>query len=170
MKLKEFRKRYSPPGKDMKSESFAYTLMLVLSSIFSLGFFVGYREARAMLYEYDRLNNKYFLRENAVIADFNSITEITFMGFIILSVVSFVFIIFRYTYYRQDSMSIYLMKRLPDRFEIHKRALIIPVILSSGSLICAFVIRSIYFLIYVIATPKQCLPLDVWQQLWRIIQ
>ena len=168
-KLKAIYRKFSPPGMDITRELVLYLVGLALAAITALTFFAGYTQARNALYDYDQLLKKMILRENAVIADFDSVLAQSLSGFIILSVCVTLFIAFRYTYYSQGSQSIYLMKRLPSSLEIHKRAIPVPLFLALLSIALAFVFRMIFFAIYVIATPKQCLPVDVWLQIWRIL-
>jgi hypothetical protein len=65
-------------------------------------------------------------------------------------------------------MSIYLMKRLPDPSERHRRALMLPLLAIAATVVLAILLRLIYFAVYLLATPKTCLPDEVWQQLWRL--
>ena len=78
------------------------------------------------------------------------------------------FIVYHYLYYRQGSKSIYLMKRLPSKHELHKRAIALPMLAILGCLVAALIVMLLYFAIYMLATPKQCLLPNQWQKLWRL--
>lgn len=64
-----------------------------------------------------------------------------------------------YTYHYQGSKMMYLMKRLPDKWEVHRRCWTLP--LAGTALLCVWmlVLRMLYFAIYMVCTPSQCLPL-----------
>lgn len=166
--LKDFIIRFSPPGAECKSEIRLYIIGNIISFTVSLMFFVSYVYERSKIYDYDRFLKKYILNESSTMTDFNEIMGGYLLGFVLLAAVMLSFIIFRYSYYRQGSKSIYLMKRLPNRTEMHKRAVPIPVLAALSCLVYAFVLRLIYFIFYLILTPNKCLPAGVGEQFWRI--
>ena len=166
-RINSFIIRYSPPGAELRSEYLFYTIGNIVSLTVSLIFFASYVSERSKLYNYDRVLKKYILDEAATMAKFNDVIDGYLLGFVLLAVIMLSFIIFRYSYYRQGAKSIYLMKRLPNRTEIHKRALTVPILASLTCLVYAFIIRILYFAIYVIATPNKCLPAGLWEQFWR---
>ena len=166
--IKDFIIRFSPPGSECKSEIRFYVIGNIISFTVSLMFFVSYVSERSKLYDYDRYLKKYILNESATMTDFNVILSGYLWGFILVAIVMLSFIVFRYSYYRQGSKSIYLMKRLPSRTEIHKRAVPLPVLASISCLVYAFVLRLTYYVLYLILTPNKCLPAGVGEQLWRI--
>lgn len=63
-----------------------------------------------------------------------------------------------YLYHRRGSMSIYLMRRLPEPMELHRRCWGKPLIYTAGSIGVMGVILLVYFLIYLVFTPAVCLP------------
>ena len=167
-RIKAFTVRFSPPGADIKNEWRFYIIGNIISFTVSLLFFASYASERSKIYDYNRALKKYILNESATMTDFDQIMGGYLIGFVILSVIMLSLIIFRYSYYRQGSRSIYLMKRLPRKSEIHKRSIPLPVLASLSCLVYAFILRLLYFILYVIITPNQCLPTGVWEQLWRI--
>lgn len=165
--INNFLTEYSPPAMDLKPEKRVFIWGIIISNIYSLlYYFTNYTDALRNLYEY--IYGKRVLIENAVMPDFRSLLGYSFIGFWIVAAAMAGFIIYRYAYYRQGSMSIYLMKRLPQKYEIHKRALTLPIIVILLSLINAFVLLMIYYSVYMLATPKTCLSPDQWQILWRL--
>ena len=169
-RVKNFTVRYSPPGAELKSEWVVYLFGNITAFAVSLMFFASYASARSELYNYDRVQKKYILNEAATMQGFSDILGGYLLGFVLIGVIMLSFIIFRYSYYRQGSKSIYLMKRLPERNEIHKRAIPLPVIASLSCLIYAFILRFFYFAVYMIATPNKCLPAGAWVELWRLFR
>ena len=111
---------------------------------------------------------KYLLKEGVKIQSFYTLNELFYSMFLILSIVMLGHIVYNYAYYHKGSKSIYLMKRLPNGFEIHRRALTVPLLSVAATAAIAIISIFIYFIIYVLATPKICLPHDVWGELWRI--
>lgn len=63
-----------------------------------------------------------------------------------------------YAYHKKHSMSIYLMRRLPDRWELHRRCWGRPLIFTAGSFLLMGLVLAFYFLVYLILTPAECLP------------
>ena len=60
-------------------------------------------------------------------------------------------------YHRTDSMSIYLMKRLPDPWEYHRRCWGIPLLGAGLGLSLTGLLLVIYYAIYRFMTPASCL-------------
>lgn len=165
--MNKFFTRNTPPGIDPWQEIGTFLLAQMLSLFFSFQFFGRYQSARAQLYH--TVDGKRFLLEGAKIADFGEILGLSLYGFGLTAVAMLGFIVYHYAYYRQGSMSIYLMKRLPNPTERHRRAWTLPILAMAASMAVALAVLLIYFAIYLLATPKACLPDEIWRQLWRII-
>lgn len=161
----KFMDDFAPPGIGTDKELGGFISGLVVAWFFSFSFFKKYAEARALLYHIQ--GTKRVLIEGAVMTDFSvilgdSLQSFEFFGVLLLSVV-----IWHYLYYRQGSKSIYLMKRLPSRWEIQKRAWTLPLLAVVATLAAAFVVMLFYYWIYMVATPKQCIAPGQWQNIWR---
>lgn len=63
-----------------------------------------------------------------------------------------------YRYHKTGSRSIYLMRRLPDKWELHRRCWGRPLIYTAGSLVLMGVILLFWYLMYLLITPAGCLP------------
>ena len=63
-----------------------------------------------------------------------------------------------YRYHKTGSRSIYLMRRLPDKWELHRRCWRRPLIYTAGSLALMAVILVFWYLMYLLITPAGCLP------------
>ena len=165
--MNEFIERNSPPGMNTKTEKIFFVSYCILYFTFKLFSFINeYSLARSLLYE--RVNGEWILRENAVIADFGETTYFSHKAFALICLVLLGFVIYRYLYYRQGSMSIYLMKRLPQKNEIHVRAIKIPLIMLVLCSLFILLTFLLFFASYVAFTPKVCLPDGLWQSFWRI--
>lgn len=153
----EFFTKNAPPGINLEWEYFIYKACLILSVIFSMLFFYRYMEARQALYTY--IDSRRVLIEGAEIDGYFSVLNVSLAGFFFAALIIIPgFVSFHYQYYRQGSMSIYTMKRLPNKFEMHRRAVFLPLLAALSLAAAAALLMLLYFLIYVIATPKQCLP------------
>lgn len=75
-----------------------------------------------------------------------------FWGFMLLEVIDC------YLYHRKGAMSIYLMRRLPDKWELHRRCWGRPLIYTAGSIGLMGLILLFYYMIYLLLTPAVCLP------------
>ena len=72
-----------------------------------------------------------------------------------------------YCYHYQDSRSIYLMRRLPNRRELWRRCLGLPLlgVAACGVLSAAHVL--VFYAIYHYAASPQCLQPGQWRMLWE---
>lgn len=165
--MSKFLSKNSPPGMELKVEIKTFAWGMVLSIFYStFYYFSKYVEAYNELFEY--MGGKLVLNVNAVMPNFRALLGHSFIGFLFLSVIMVGFIVYHYIYYRQGSMSIYLMKRLPKKYEIHKRALTLPMMVLLICAVTVFILLMTYFVFYMLATPKACLPPYQWQILWRL--
>ena len=120
--MNEFLKRNAPPGIDLKQEWRVFLIGNIASVIVSFFAFLDkYFDARNQLFTYEI--DKRILIEGATIAPFSSLFSVYFSGFFYVTCFMLGYIIYHYLYYRQGSMSIYLMKRLPNKRELHRRAI-----------------------------------------------
>lgn len=63
-----------------------------------------------------------------------------------------------YLYHRKETKSIYLMRRLPDKWDLHRRCWGRPLIWVGRSFLLLAAILLFYFVVYLVFTPKACLP------------
>lgn len=163
----DFFKRYAPPGLDLKPELRVFITGNIVSAVLSMfSFFRKYPDARDELFKYHSDGTKELI-QGAVIAPFSTFITGVPLYFSLAAIFMLAFIIYHYLYYRQGSMSIYLMKRLPRRFELHKRAISLPLMMSLATVAVSLAMIFIYFVIYFIATPKICLPYEAFRKIWR---
>ena len=164
--MNEFFKRNSPPGIDLRQEWRVFLIGNIASVFISFFAFIDkYLDARNQLFTYQI--DKKILIEGEIIAPFSSLFSVYFSGFFFVACFMLGFIIYHYAYYRQDSMSIYLMKRLPDKRELHRRALTVPGLAVLATIGVAIAAILFYFIIYILATPKACLPYEALLKIWR---
>ena len=150
--------KYAPLGFDVEKEVKAFIVEMVLVTIQTLFFFPRYMYALDELYT--RRAGKRVLIEGTVIQGFDTLVEGLFTVSVLVAVVTLVQAAIFYAYHRsQGSNMLYLMKRLPDKWELWRRCLTLPIAGAVIVAVWALVLRMLYFSIYIIFTPSQCLPL-----------
>ena len=157
---KMFHVKHFPPGMDMEAEKLFFGLGMSGAFFYSWTFIWRYMQARAELYLYSE--GKYILLEQRVMAKFSDLLGNALLGFLLVAIGLLGFVIFHYAYFWQGSKSIYLMKRLPDKMEIHRQALTFPILALLVCMVTSFLLLVLYYGIYMIATPRQCIPSNQW--------
>ncbi|MBE6551511.1 MAG: hypothetical protein E7665_05175 [Ruminococcaceae bacterium] len=157
--------RYTPPGIDPLFELKFFLCGIICAAIYSLFvFLIRLFAALNLLYDYETRE----LIRGAVMTDYYLLTESLFIGFTIVAICMLALIIYHYAYHNQHSKSIYLMKRLPDPFELHRRCISLPIISTLLCAACVFLLTLLFFLFYLLVTPKECLAPDQIQKLLNI--
>lgn len=65
---------------------------------------------------------------------------------------------YHYLHHRRGAKSIYLMRRLPRRWELHRRCLSLPALGAVASLGTLGLLGIVFYGVYLLCTPAQCLP------------
>lgn len=157
--------RYAPLGMSLKTELALFCGGLSYSILFSLLFLQHYMDARSDLYDWHL--DKCQLVPGAVMPDFVTLLDDDFHGFLIVGLGMLGFVAYHYFYHYQESKSVYLMRRLPDKMEWHRRCLTLP---FGAILICVLTVLLllvIFFAVYMFCTPQECLTPGQWQKLWQ---
>ena len=158
--------RYVPPGSDLKPETRVFGWGMALSTLFSMVFLAELFHERADLYR--KAGSEMILKTGAFMPDFVEILHPFLLGFPILALCMAAFIPVHYACFYRDSKSIYLMRRLPSRWELHRRCLTVPMCAVLCCLAAALVLLLIYFAVYMLATPENCLRPGQWQKIWSV--
>ena len=133
--------KHTPPGLDWETERGLFIAAFVISCLWSLGFFlrfsdaVHYVEDTPVPYFYEVLGNAFFCFPIA-------------MAFMLVSIA------LNYSHYHSGSKSIYLMRRLPDPWERHRRCLTVPLWSAVITLLAAMVLFFLYYGAYMLWTTK----------------
>ena len=154
---------YDPDG----SEKNTCRGLLAFSIFVSLIFFGRYSTARDKLYYENYETGEKFLWDGAVMTDFDQVLGWSLAGILVTAVICLSYIAARYSYLNKESKSIYLIRRLPARGEIFRRCAAVPLLRAALCLVWAFGLLVLYYLIYMIATPDQCLVPGQWAGIWR---
>lgn len=154
-----------PAGIDYELERKWLQGGLALSVIYSLGFFIRLTSSRSQLFE--TVGGKRILVDGAVMANFSEVLGSALLGFLIVLLLTIPLAAYHYFYHYQGSKSIYLMRRLPDRWELLRRCVSLPVAVAAFMLLIAVLLLFLYYGIYCLATPEGCMRPRQWQILWN---
>ena len=144
-----------PPGVDAKREVKALALGLVGAVVYSFSFLWKYVEARNELFIYSRGVKK--LMEGAVMPPFVKVLNDTMDGFLIFFVLMIFLMFLHYVTYYKESKAIYLMKRLPDKWELYRRCVVVPLVAILIQILIGALTLLIYYGVYILFTPAECL-------------
>lgn len=157
--MKKWIENHAPLGIGVGTQVGWYLAGVVAATLHSMWFFVEYVSARNELYV--RTSGGLKLIESAVMMSFGALTENIFLTFYIVEVVTLLTVIFFYFYHFDGSNMMYLMKRLPDKSELYRRVLTLPITGAVLLVVWMGILRMIYYAVYILCTPSQCLPLSV---------
>lgn len=157
-RLRSLYKTHTPPGMPMKGEYGFFITGWCAALLYTLLFVLRYVNARADLYGCDPATGRRVLLAGAVITDFSELFDGAWTGFFLLAVCMVGFAVWHYAYFRLGTQSIYLMRRLPDPWELHRRCLTLPCLCIAVCLVSAGLCLWFSYLIYVCFTPDICLP------------
>ncbi|MBR3769648.1 MAG: hypothetical protein IKL06_03855 [Lachnospiraceae bacterium] len=151
--------KYTPPGIEFTKQMTICLTGISAAFGWSWSFLVKYLTARGELFE--RTMTGLVVRDGAMMQDFwNLVHEDmdSLDGFLVFYLVMIGLMVYHYLYYYQGSKSIYLMQRLPDRWEIHRRNVTLPLVAIVLGVLTEIVVLLLYYAIYMMCTPAQCLP------------
>jgi len=144
-----------PPGYEIKGEYRVFWLWLIFSVIYSMKFLLKYYDAYSNLFQYSRQGK--VLNPYMRMPAFSALLEDAMRGFLFSAVLLIAVIIWHYLYYRRESKSIYLMKRLGNSRLLMKTYLGTAVVYGAAYLGIYLLLLLIYYGIYRWITPAVCL-------------
>ena len=159
--------RHAPPGMELKEEKTLFTVGMSLSMIFS-AFYFGSRYSNALSELYWRNGTIRTLKDGAIMIDFVEILGEGLLGFLIVSALMIAAAVMHYVYHFYESKSIYTMRRLPSRWELHRRCLTLPAVGLVIIAITAMIFLGASYAIYMNMTPDVCLTPGQWQKIWSV--
>ena len=151
--------RYVPAGLDGRRERGRVLGGLAAGTVWSLLLFLAcycneINQARAgekVDYPREFMPNAY------KIASFDSLLIHNFIGFAVFALCMLPLALRYYLSHYQGGRSIYLMRRLPDRWELHRRCLTLPLLGLVLSVLIPVALVAVYFCIYQFCTPARWL-------------
>lgn len=156
--------RYVPLGMDGRRLRNRMLLALGTGVGWSVRFLVEFSNAKSGLYQ--TVNRKRVLVEGRVMPDFAALLHGSFWGLVLVAAAMAAVAAALYLYHYQGGRSIYTMRRLPDRWDLWRRCLTLPVWTALACLLAAGVLTLLYFVIYMLLTPPSCLTPGQWRKLW----
>lgn len=163
--------KYAPCGFELKHEIRIFTGGMISSILFGCLYFKRlydtWYELWELVWEDGEMVRK-GVRDGAVMRDFVELFyhPNALAGFLIVAFCMAAFMVLHYAYHYQDSKSIYVMRRLPDKWELHRRCAVLPLIGIGISLITAFLFLVLCYGVYMKVTPPECIVGDQWQKIW----
>ena len=133
--------------------------------LMGVGFLLRY--SNACQYLYRMVNGRRELIDGAKIPDFIELLRpmpalsLTGGALVMLGL-----LMYHWLYHYQGSRSIYLMRRLPRRFELTRRCLTVPLVEALVCLAVTLVLVLLFYWLYHSVTPDVCLRPRQWQKLW----
>ena len=128
--------KHTPPGFDWETERGLFIGALGIACFVSFFFFVNLSDAAH--YALDRNSAPYFYE----------VLGKSFLCFPIAIAIMLGSIAMNYAHYHAGSKSIYLMRRLPDPWERHRRCITVPLWAAAITLAAAIVLFFVYYGIY----------------------
>ncbi len=157
--MKRKLKDLLPVGIRPQEEVKPILIGLIGSALFSQSFWFSYFENYNRIIQMsERQNQVYYYGQSAVMNSFAELFGHCMIGFLLIAVSMLVLAVFHYLYHYQGSKSIYRMKCLPDRWELLRRCLSIPVLVLLLCVLLVLVLTLLYYGIYLLATPRELLP------------
>lgn len=156
-------KRHLPVGWDWESLRCFLCWGHGLSGL-SMGFFLSrYFDARSALYAYVEQPNGTLIRElvpGRIITPFPELMAgIPYLGFWCYLLLMGIQLWRHYHYHTRGAMPIYLMRRLPDKWELHRRCWTLPILSAAAEVLLFTALTLLCWLLYRFATPAGHLPM-----------
>lgn len=166
--MKKYRLRdLVPPWVDGKTHAERLYACLLFSAILScMGFvfrmYIGWQQYQSyvQIFPDTRMDDFYAM------TIFPFLYVSIFFGFVLTSFVAVILAISYYRGFREGSHALYLMHRLPDRWELARRCLALPLITIGVCALSVLVLTLIFFGIYALITPKEAMGPNQWKLLW----
>ena len=156
--------RQVPPGLDWWTEVKWAVSGLAVGALWSLvAFFYQFSNACRRLYDW--VGGKSVLVESRTIDPFPELLVQAMAGLLLAMALTIPLAIYHYACHYLGSRSIYLMRRLPDGWELWRRCLTVPALLAVLCLGAIELLTILYFLVFLLLTPPPCLPAEPWRQL-----
>lgn len=150
--------RYAPPGTNIEKEIKNLCVGLAAATCCAVLVY-GVRLRTAYDNLFDQIGRDRVLQTGAIMLPFDAILLYALWLFYLVAFYSLASAVLHHiTYYTGGSKSIYLMRRLPQRWELLRRDITLPLLGASISLLSALLLKLLFWGLYYWITPTQCLP------------
>ncbi len=156
-----------PPGARIKRELLLCGLMIGFVVGGGVTFFIQYRTNHDELYDVHA--GIRVLNPSNKMPPLSSLVSGRLLYLWSLLICCILIIIFHYASFYRESRSIYWMKRIPSRAELHVRCLTVPLVTIAIGLIIAYVLFRLYVWCYFHYTPEPCVPEQTVPTFWRAL-
>ena len=156
--------RLFPVGWPWQNEIMGAAGAVALSALLAACLFV-YRLGSAVDDLYRQTGRHAWERElipGAVVPPYPQVLEGCLVFFAAAALALALLPIAHFLFHRQGSRSDYLMRRLPQRWELAGRCLGGSALLLACTILAAAILFGVFFICYLAVTPAGCLPPDVW--------
>lgn len=157
IKLSDFVRRRMPPGTRIAPDVTAFCLLTggaLLRSLFTLA---EYYNAYTNLFR-ETLSGEQILRDGAMMPAFSAMTHGALTGFTLTAAVMLICFCRNILTFYQGSRSIYLMRRLPDMWELPRRTATLPLCGAAAAIAAGLLTYGLLYAVYRGVTPPACLP------------
>ena len=155
-------KRHLPPGWDWENLKSGLLFGHLFSCLTMLSFLPRYLEARDALFAYTQSPSGSLIRElvpTRTISPFRAILQGWPLTGMWIFLIFMVFQILRYySSFTSGAMSIYTMRRLPDKWELHRRCWMQPLLSALAEALLFLTLAGLCWLVWYFATPAPCRP------------
>lgn len=127
---------------------------LGVSLLYSLTYYLSLWTYIDNLYGISSVTGKRVLLPDSYMPDFASFAPSRMIPFLITALAFLTLAGYHYIYHHQGSKSIYTMRRLPDRWELARRCLTIPLSVAFISLFLAAALLGLYLMSYMHSVPE----------------
>ena len=148
--------QHFPPGFEWQHEKGLFTVFLSFAAGWAI---IGYFSRLST--ELEELEKGYDM------AYFYDVLGNAFSWFPIVIAVMLLTIVIHYAHHHSGSKSIYLMRRLPDKWELHRRCITAPAVSALVALLVAVILFFIFYAAYMILMPEVCLKPGQLEQLLK---
>jgi len=149
----------APPGFDLEKAKLFYLIGVGIAGlVMFVTFIMRWNEAYGDLFEYAREYGGRVLREGALLPGFWYLIQTTEKSFWYLTAFILSAVVGNYSCYYKGSKSIYVMKRLPNRLEIHRRAWTLPGVAILVNLLVMFLVVLLCLAVYFLCSVPACIP------------
>lgn len=155
-------KRHLPLGWDWEALRTNLLWGHGFSTLSILAYLKRYTDAREALYAYVEQPDRTLVRQlvpTRTIAPFAElITGFPYLGMGCFLVLMAVLVWRYYAFHTQGSMAVYTMRRLPNRWEYHRRCWMQPLLSALAELLLFAALTGLCWLLWYFATPSPCRP------------
>ena len=153
--MMEKLRRMVPPGFPLRKETNFFITGFIGSFLYSLTFFPRYMDTLSLMFYTE--NNQKVLDPQAAMPPFSVILEESFVMFYILALAMLGFALYHYLYFYQGSKSIYLMRRLPQKYTLLRQCITLPLCAAVLCMVTVGILYGFYYGFYLWMTPDICL-------------